>query len=172
MNNTKPQFHPGETRNDTNGVPIFGFAAPPATPAPILCIRDVWKGIAAMLDSAESDLDAGAPGVEPNRRIARHLCEGSRQDLSRGPSSGSGSIFTELLLASAYSLTGQQAEAHEALQRYLALPGVATKSIAQLRAQQLALANNPTWVADNERLFDGLRQAGCRRSECVTAPPR
>jgi hypothetical protein len=46
------------------------------------------------------------------------------------------------------------------LQRNLALPGVATKSIAQLRAQQLALANNPTWVADNERLFDGLRQAG------------
>ncbi len=60
---------------------------------------------------------------------------------------GSGSIFTELLLASAYSLTGQWAEADEALQRYLALPGVATKSIAQLRAQQLALANNQTWVA-------------------------
>jgi hypothetical protein len=57
-------------------------------------------------------------------------------------------------------LTGQEAEAREALQRYLALPGVATKSIAQLRAQQLALANNPTWVAYNERLFDGLRQAG------------
>jgi predicted Zn-dependent protease len=65
-----------------------------------------------------------------------------------------------LLLASAYSLTGQQAEAHEALQRYLALPGVATKSIAQLRAQQLALANNPTWVAYNERRFDGLRPGG------------
>jgi len=43
------------------------------------------------------------------------------------------------------------------LQRYLALLGV---SIAQLRAQQLALANNPTWVAYNERLFDGLRKAG------------
>jgi hypothetical protein len=36
----------------------------------------------------------------------------------------------------------------------------------------LALANNPTWVADNERLFDGLRQAGCRRSECVAARAR
>jgi starch-binding outer membrane protein, SusD/RagB family len=53
-----------ETR-DTNGVPIFGFAAPPATPAPILCVKDVWKGIAAMLDSAEADLDAGAPGALP-----------------------------------------------------------------------------------------------------------
>ena len=69
-------------------------------------------------------------------------------------------IFTELLLASAYALTGQQAEAHEALQRYLAFPGVATKSIAQLRALELALANNPTWVAHTERLFDGLRKAG------------
>jgi starch-binding outer membrane protein, SusD/RagB family len=53
-----------ETR-DTNGVPIFGFAAPPATPAPILCIKDVWQGIVAMLDSAEADLDAGAPGALP-----------------------------------------------------------------------------------------------------------
>jgi hypothetical protein len=53
-----------ETR-DTNGVPIFGFAASPATPAPILCIKDVWKGISAMLDSAEADLDAGAPGALP-----------------------------------------------------------------------------------------------------------
>jgi starch-binding outer membrane protein, SusD/RagB family len=53
-----------ETR-DTNGVPIFGFATPPATPAPILCIKDVWKGIAAMLDSAEGDLDAGTAGPLP-----------------------------------------------------------------------------------------------------------
>ena len=52
------------------------------------------------------------------------------------------------------------AEAHKALQRYLAFPGVGTKSIAQLRAQQLAIADNPTWVVYNERLFDGLRKAG------------
>ncbi len=50
---------------DTNGVPIFGFASPPATPAPILCVKDVWKGIAAMLDSAEADLDAGHAGPLP-----------------------------------------------------------------------------------------------------------
>ncbi len=53
-----------ETR-DTLGVPIFGFVATAANPAPFLCIRDVWKGIAAMLDSAEADLDAGMPGPLP-----------------------------------------------------------------------------------------------------------
>jgi len=53
-----------ETR-DTNGVPIFGFASPPTSPAPILCIKDMWKGIAAMLDSAEGDLDAGKSGTMP-----------------------------------------------------------------------------------------------------------
>jgi starch-binding outer membrane protein, SusD/RagB family len=50
---------------DTNGVPIYGWATPPATPAPILCIKDVWKGIAAMLDSGEAFLDAGTPGPLP-----------------------------------------------------------------------------------------------------------
>jgi starch-binding outer membrane protein, SusD/RagB family len=53
-----------ETR-DTNGVPLYGYAAPAATPAPILCIKDVWKGIAATLDSAEGDLDAGKGGTMP-----------------------------------------------------------------------------------------------------------
>ena len=53
-----------ETR-DTLGVPLFGYAATAAHPAPFLCIKDVWKGIAAMLDSAEADLDAGKPGPLP-----------------------------------------------------------------------------------------------------------
>jgi|HubBroStandDraft_6_1064221.scaffolds.fasta_scaffold67826_2 hypothetical protein len=53
-----------ETR-DTNGVPIYGWATPAATPAPILCIKDVWKGISAMLDSGEAFLDAGASATMP-----------------------------------------------------------------------------------------------------------
>jgi starch-binding outer membrane protein, SusD/RagB family len=53
-----------ETR-DTLGVPLFGYAATAAKPAPFLCIKDVWKGIAATLDSAEADLDAGKPGPLP-----------------------------------------------------------------------------------------------------------
>jgi hypothetical protein len=71
-----------------------------------------------------------------------------------------GGPFTELLLASALALTARQEEARETLKRYAALTGVTTTTIAQLRAQQLSLADNPNWVAYNERLFDGLRKAG------------
>lgn len=67
--------------------------------------------------------------------------------------------FTLLLLSSGLALTGHQTEAHEILKRYLAL-GVSSTTIAQLRAQQLSLADNPVWIDYNERLFDGLRKAG------------
>jgi len=73
-----------------------------------------------------------------------------------------GDIFTELILAAALALTGQQADAHETLKRYLALNGITSTTIAQLRKQQLSIADNPTWVAYNERLFAGLRKAGMR----------
>ena len=71
-----------------------------------------------------------------------------------------GVVFTELILASALALTGRQAEARETLKRYSTMTGVTTTTIGQLRKQQLSLADNPTWVAYNERLFEGLRKAG------------
>ena len=71
-----------------------------------------------------------------------------------------GDIFTELILAAALALTGQEADAHATLKRYLALNGITSTTIAQLRKQQLSIADNPTWVAYNERLFTGLRKAG------------
>ena len=71
-----------------------------------------------------------------------------------------GTVFTELILAAALALTGQQEDAHETLKRYLAVNGVTTTTIARLRKQQLSLADNATWVAYNERLFEGLRKAG------------
>ena len=57
-------------------------------------------------------------------------------------------------------MTGQQADAHETLKRYLDFNGITSTTIAQLRKQQLSLADNSTWVAYNERLFEGLRKAG------------
>jgi adenylate cyclase len=71
-----------------------------------------------------------------------------------------GDVFTELILAAALALTGQEADSHETLKRYLSVNGVTSKTIAQLRKQQLSLADNPTWLAYNERLFEGLRKAG------------
>jgi adenylate cyclase len=68
--------------------------------------------------------------------------------------------FTYLLLASAYALNGRQADAQDELKRYLSLSRTKSTTIAQLRKQQLSLADNPTWVAYNERLFEGLRKAG------------
>jgi hypothetical protein len=63
-----------------------------------------------------------------------------------------------LHLSSALALTGHQAEAHEVLERYLALGGVHAKTIAQLRAQ--VIADTPAWAEFTERLFAGLRKAG------------
>jgi adenylate cyclase len=71
-----------------------------------------------------------------------------------------GDVFTELILASALALTGRDADAHKTLKRYLAVNGITSRTIAQLRKQQLSIADNPTWVAYNERLFEGLWKAG------------
>jgi len=49
-----------ETR-DTLGVPIYGIVANPTTPAPILCTKDTWAAIVAMLDSGNAALNAANP---------------------------------------------------------------------------------------------------------------
>jgi hypothetical protein len=69
--------------------------------------------------------------------------------------------MTNLMLSSALALTGNEAEAHGMLQRYLALGDVHSKTIAQLRAQVLLIADNPAFVAEFlDRLVAGLRKAG------------
>jgi hypothetical protein len=64
----------------------------------------------------------------------------------------------------ALALTGRQAEAHEALQRYLALPATMPKTIAAVRANYEALFANPNTdprVLDLlGRILEGLRKAG------------
>jgi TolB-like protein/class 3 adenylate cyclase len=72
--------------------------------------------------------------------------------------------FVDLLLAAAFALTGRPAEAKKALDHYRAYPLVKTTTVAQLRALQSALADNPEWNAWNERFFDGLRKAGMPES--------
>jgi adenylate cyclase len=68
--------------------------------------------------------------------------------------------YAALLLASASALSGQQAEAAEAIKAYLADSRTRSRTISQFQKQQLAMENNPKWVAYNERFAEGLRKAG------------
>jgi len=63
------------------------------------------------------------------------------------------------LLVSALALTGQLAEARDALAQYLSSSNNQSKTVAQFRAQQLSLAKSPKWVSYNERIFEGLRNS-------------
>ena len=68
--------------------------------------------------------------------------------------------YTTLILISASALSGQQAQAGDALKAYLADGRAKSKTIAQFQTQQLSLASNPGWLTYNERFADGLRKAG------------
>jgi tetratricopeptide (TPR) repeat protein len=68
--------------------------------------------------------------------------------------------ITPALLTSALALTGRQAEAREALRRYLSLKDTTSKTIAQFRARHRALSDSPKWPAYSDRLIEGLRRAG------------
>jgi adenylate cyclase len=68
--------------------------------------------------------------------------------------------YAALLLASASALSGQQAEAGEAIKAYLADSRTKSRTISQFQKQQLAMENNPKWLAYNERFAEGLRKAG------------
>jgi adenylate cyclase len=68
-------------------------------------------------------------------------------------------------LVAALALTGRDAEAREALQRYLALPSSRSlKTIAAWKAfynsQAPKQGDDPRFVEMNERVYDGLRKAG------------
>jgi adenylate cyclase len=68
-----------------------------------------------------------------------------------------------LTLIAALGSTGRQAEAHEAIQRYLALFPAAPRTIAAwqaLRGQRSNSDSNPRVLEFSDRLMEGLRQAG------------
>ena len=73
--------------------------------------------------------------------------------------------YTHATLVAALALTGHDAEAREALQRYLALPSTAAAQddrgmegvpMSQVPEQ----GGDPRCVEMNERSYDGLRKAG------------
>ena len=70
-------------------------------------------------------------------------------------------VYSHVVLVAALALTGHDAEAREALQRYLALPSTGPlKTIAAWKAHQMSLGDDPRFVEMNERTYDGLRKAG------------
>jgi TolB-like protein/Tfp pilus assembly protein PilF len=73
-------------------------------------------------------------------------------------------------LATALALTGHQAEAHEALQHYLALPSSA-QNIAVMKAYSARFTNgnsDPRLLDSYERIYEGLRKAGMPEGEAKT----
>jgi adenylate cyclase len=63
-------------------------------------------------------------------------------------------------LASDLALDGQLQEARAALQRYLSLPDVRVRTMAQAEAHASSLSDNPVFRAWLQRYLEGLRQAG------------
>ena len=66
-----------------------------------------------------------------------------------------------VFLVAALALTGHDAEAREALQRYLALPSTGPlRTIAAWKAHQASVGGDPRFVEKDERVYEGLRKAG------------
>ena len=66
----------------------------------------------------------------------------------------------------ALALAGHDAEAREALQRYLALPSTGPlKTIAAWKSFYSAQGGGPARVEANERVYDGLRKAGMQEGD-------
>jgi adenylate cyclase len=68
--------------------------------------------------------------------------------------------YARLMLAAAFALSGQQAKAGDAIKAYLADSQAKSRTISQFQKQQLAMADNPRWLAYNARFAEGLRLAG------------
>jgi adenylate cyclase len=77
--------------------------------------------------------------------------------------------YIHATLVAALALTGHDAEAREALKRYLALPSTGPlNTIAAFKAYFSAQGGGPARVDLNERVYDGLRKAGMPEGEAKT----
>ena len=72
--------------------------------------------------------------------------------------------YANVVLVAALALTDHDAEAREALQRYLAPSTASFKTVAAWKAHLMSLAPkqgvDPRFVEMSERSYDGLRKAG------------
>jgi adenylate cyclase len=65
-----------------------------------------------------------------------------------------------LLLISALALSNHEADASDALKRYLSSSSAKSKTNSQFQKLRRSLADNPKWLAYNVRFAEGLRLAG------------
>ena len=79
-----------------------------------------------------------------------------RRAVAKGPEFAN----AQRLLAAELALNGQEAEARERLQRYLALEETPIRTLAQFKTYVKTVSDNPALLAENERLAEGLRKAG------------
>jgi hypothetical protein len=91
----------------------------------------------------------------------------ARRAIAIGPNNP----FPQSVLTAALALTGREAEAREALQHYLAMPSSSQlRTVAALKAYEARFTSvntDPRVLERNERVHEGLRKAGCRRSEAT-----
>jgi adenylate cyclase len=89
----------------------------------------------------------------------------ARQAIAAGPSNPG----PYQALAAALALTGHEAEAQDALQRYLALPSNRrVGTIAALKAHNARFGGDARVLESQERSYDGLRRAGMPEGEAET----
>jgi tetratricopeptide (TPR) repeat protein len=86
--------------------------------------------------------------------------EAARRSIAINPNNP----FAHVVLVAALGLTGHDAEAREALQRYLAPPSTAPfKTVAAWKGYQMSMVpkgGDPRFLEMSERSYDGLRKAG------------
>ncbi len=69
--------------------------------------------------------------------------------------------YSHVVLVTALALAGRDAEAREALQRYLALPFTGpVKTIAAIKAYYSGMRGDARFIEMNQRAYEGLRKAG------------
>ena len=85
--------------------------------------------------------------------------DAARRAIAIGPNN----VLAHGLLLAALALNGHEAEAHEALQRYLALPDKDLRTIAAWKAFKAQLTNqhsDPRSLEAWDRQIEALRKAG------------
>jgi tetratricopeptide (TPR) repeat protein len=97
--------------------------------------------------------------------------ESARRAIGNSPANSVAVPWSYFNLIAALALTGHQAEAHEALQNYLASVPSGPKTIAALTtayAQCCGAFHAPRLLETNDRYYDGLRKAGMPEGEAKT----